>query len=72
LSKADVASVIDTTTAAIIDALKKEKSVIIRGFGTFEVMKAAARIARNHRTGESISVPEKTKMKFRAVSGILE
>lgn len=38
------------------------------GFGTFATKVRAARVARNPRTGEEVSVPEKTQVTFKASS----
>jgi DNA-binding protein HU-beta len=40
----------------IYAGLKKNKSVLVPGFGTFKLTKRAARVGRNPRTGESIKI----------------
>lgn len=41
---------------AIRDSLKRGEKVVITGFGTFSVRKRAARIGRNPKTGEKITI----------------
>jgi len=65
LKKSEIESVIESTFDSILEALKAKEEVRLIGFGTFAVAKSKATTARNPRTGESISVPEKYKAKFR-------
>lgn len=46
-------AVIDTVTGA----LKNEDTVVLVGFGTFQVKDRAARTGRNPKTGEPIQIP---------------
>lgn len=57
--------VVSTTFDAIERALTKGERVNLVGFGTFEVAQRAARVGRNPRTGESISIPEARTPRFR-------
>jgi nucleoid DNA-binding protein len=50
----------------ITEALSRGGRVEIRGLGTFEVRKRAPRSARNIRTGESVSLPERKVPYFKA------
>lgn len=50
----------------IISTLKKGEDVSIAGFGIFEVKQRAARMARNPKTGASVSVPATKVPKFKA------
>lgn len=50
----------------IIDALATGNRVELRGFGAFSVKQRDARIGRNPRTGESVSVDEKHVPFFKA------
>ena len=43
VSKADVAKVVDAFTTAVTGALKKDDSVVLVGFGTFQARRRAAR-----------------------------
>lgn len=55
----DVERVVATVFDSIIDAMAKGDRVELRGFGAFSVKKRDARMGRNPRTGESVSVDEK-------------
>ncbi len=57
-----VEAVFDT----IVKTLSKGEEVAIAGFGTFKVVKRAARMGINPRTGEKIQIAASTKPKFRA------
>ena len=59
LTKTDTALVVEGVLEALKDALITGKTVEIRGFGTFKIKKRAARRARNPRTGEPVTIPEK-------------
>ncbi|MHC4936043.1 MAG: HU family DNA-binding protein [Planctomycetota bacterium] len=50
----------------IIEELANGNRLEFRDFGVFEPKAKAPRIARNPRTGDKISVPEKITVKFKA------
>ena len=66
LTKKDTQAIIDATTDAIMDSVKKGNSVTLVGFGSFKVTKRAARKGRNPQTGKEISIPAKKTPKFTA------
>jgi len=66
LSKAALATIIDTVLATVEGALKKGEEVRLVGFGNFYVSKRAAAKGRNPRTGEVISIKASKLPKFRA------
>ena len=49
----------------IIETLLDEGRIELRNFGVFEVKRRRARKARNPRTGETISVPERRVVTFK-------
>lgn len=49
----------------VIEALSLQQSVQLTGFGTFAVIRHTARIGRDPRTGEPISIPARNKVIFR-------
>ena len=64
VTKADASKAIDAIFDAIQGSLKKGEPVALVGFGSFKVSKRNARIGRNPRTGENISIPEKMVSSF--------
>ena len=50
----------------IAKTLSRGEEVAIAGFGTFKVVKRAAREGRNPKTGEKIQIAASVKPKFRA------
>ena len=65
LSKKDVANVIDATLKTIEEALKNGDKVSFIGFGSFEVVKRAARKAKVPGSGKIVEIPESKSVKFK-------
>jgi DNA-binding protein HU-beta len=59
------ASAVDGLLETIVDTVRAGGSVSLTGFGVFESRARAARVARNPRTGESVSVAATTVPAFR-------
>lgn len=59
LYQRDVERIVTTVFNEITGALRRGNRVELRGFGAFSVKRRPARIGRNPRTGESVSVAEK-------------
>lgn len=55
----DVENIVNAILGEITGALSNGNRVELRGFGAFSVKYRPARIGRNPRTGESVSVEEK-------------
>ena len=53
----------------IKSSLKKGKRVTFSGFGSFEVKMRKAREGRNPKTGETIDIPKKKRIKFNPSKG---
>ena len=66
LSRVEASGVVDAVFAAIRDALARDESVSIPGFGTFATVHRAARQGRNPRTGESIAIAASKSPSFKA------
>ena len=66
LSKKDVNEVINATIETIEEALKNGKKVSFIGFGSFETVTRAPRVARVPGTGKEIQIPETKAVKFKA------
>jgi len=59
LYQRDIERIVSTIFEEVSIALARGDRVELRGFGAFSVKRRAARMARNPRTGASVSVEEK-------------
>ena len=66
LSRQKVGDVLEALLTEMTGALQKGEKVQFSGFGTFEVKKTAAKVARNPRTGEPVAVAEQNRPVFSA------
>lgn len=67
ISKKDADTIVKTVFETISQFANGGESVTIRGFGTFKNKTRAARTCRNpQKPGETINVPEKTVLTFKA------
>lgn len=66
LSKVDAKKALDATLEAIGAAVKAGDKVALVGFGTFSVNERPARQGINPMTKETISIPAKKVVKFKA------
>lgn len=57
---------VDAMFDTIVKTLGRGEEVAITGFGVFRVVKRAARMGVNPKTGEKIQIAASTKPKFRA------
>jgi DNA-binding protein HU-beta len=62
----------DALVTTIVKNLKKGNRIRIAGLGILQVKKRAARMGRNPATGETISIPAKKKIAFRAAKELKE
>ena len=58
--------------SVLADAFANNESVFLRGFGTFEVVKRAAKKARNIAAGKTIEIPARSDVKFRLSKEVKE
>ncbi len=58
ITKLETEAIIEGFLRSIIDTLAENKSIEIRGFGSFKVKKRRARDARNPKSGAKVFVPE--------------
>ncbi len=65
LSKKDVNTVIDATIETMEEALKNGKKISFIGFGSFEVITRAPRVARVPGTDKKVKIPETKSVKFK-------
>jgi integration host factor subunit beta len=59
LSKKDAENVVNTVFAQILEALKSDDKIELRGFGSFRVRRRRSRLGRNPKTGDRVDVPSK-------------
>lgn len=64
ISKATIRAVLQAQVETITDAVTSGKDVRVSGLGTFKLSKRAERIGRNPNTGEAVTIPEKTAVRF--------
>ena len=62
----DVYKIIDTLFNCVTKALKDGDRVELRGFGTFTTKLRNARIGRNPKTGEDVTISARRVVTFRA------
>jgi len=72
LPKSRADDVVSMVFDSIQDSLQKGERVSIVSFGTFEVRTNKGRMGRNPKTGETIYIPEKRSVKFKAGKGLEE
>ena len=72
ISKNDIEVSLNKIIDYISSSLSKGDRIEIRGFGSFSIRKRGARIARNPKTGKSISVQSKFHPYFRASKALKE
>ena len=65
-TKKEAQELVETIWDTIKGSLKNKEDVAISGFGTFKVKQTKARAGRNPKTGETIQIPAKKKVAFRA------
>ncbi len=65
LYQRDVERIVATVLEEISAALSRGDRVELRGFGAFSVKRRGPRVGRNPRTGESVSVAEKSVPYFK-------
>ncbi len=72
LKKKDVDNVLQVLRNTIYKTLKSEHKIKLDGLGVFQLKDRKARMARNPRTGEMVSVPAKKVVKFRVLKDLKE
>ena len=69
-TKVQAEAVVDKVIDSIVSTLKSGNEVSIAGLGIFSVKQRAARMARNPKTGEQVSVAATKVPKFRAAKAL--
>ena len=70
LTKVQAKAALDGTLESISQALANDDKVQLIGFGTFSVVEKPARTGRNPRTKETIQIPARKVVKFKAGAGL--
>lgn len=65
LDHGDVKLAVSVILDMLSESLADGRRIELRGFGTFNVSKRAARVARNPKTGTSFIVPERHRPRFK-------
>ena len=71
-SKRETAQLVDLTLEKIAAALVEDEAVTISSFGTFKVKRRKPKRARNLKTGESVDVPSRKTVTFKASPALKE
>ncbi len=64
LSKQDVTAALDIILNTMENALKEERRIELRGFGSFSVRKRKPRSTKNPKTGTMMNIPERKTIHF--------
>lgn len=70
-SKGEASKAVHATFDTIRQALNGNEKVVISNFGTFRVKARQARSGRNPKTGETVSVPPRKGVRFKASRNLL-
>ena len=71
-SRKEVEVVVNTIFDAMAQSMVRDERVEIRRFGSFSVRRRDARLGRNPRTGETVSIPERRVPFFTAGKDLRE
>ncbi len=72
LTKKTMTAIMEDLIEHLVTNLKKGNRVRMAGLGILQVRKRAARMGRNPATGETIKIPAKKKIAFRAAKELKE
>ncbi len=59
IGKKRAETVVNTVFSSIVEALRRDDKIELRGFGSFRVRRRRSRHGRNPKTGDRVAVPEK-------------
>ncbi len=72
MSKKQMNLIMEDLVEHVVKNLKKGNRIRMAGLGILQVRKRAARMGRNPATGETIKIPAKKKIAFRAAKELKE
>lgn len=67
-----VEAVVNTIIDTVVDAMKRDERVEIRGFGNFTMRHYESYVGRNPKTGEKVNVPSKRMPFFKVGKDLRE
>ena len=70
-TKGEASRAVETTFETVRDALRNGEKVVISNFGTFRVKSRQARQGRNPKTGDTVNVPPRKGVRFKASKNLL-
>ena len=70
-TKGEAARAVETTFDTVRAALRAGEKVVISNFGTFRVKARQARVGRNPKTGDTVEVPPRKGVRFKASKNLL-
>lgn len=68
VTKVKAKEILEAILEAFQEALRQREDITLTNFGTLSVVNAKARMGKNPKTGEPISIPACKKVKFRTSS----
>lgn len=66
IKQVDVKKVVQRVLDDIVESLARGETVELRNFGIFKIKSRKGRIGRNPRTGQTVSIPGKKVVTFKA------
>lgn len=70
-TRQDAAAAVNRIFEEMSRALKDGDKVVVQGFGSFHVVIRKSKPARNPRTGQSVIIPSRRRVKFRQAKDLL-
>jgi integration host factor subunit beta len=64
--KKDVHLLVQTFLDILGNEITEKGRVYLRGFGTFRIVETAPRMVKNPKTGRSVAIPPKRRVRFKA------
>lgn len=71
-TKPTAEAALNAVIESIAESLAKGEAVSLVGFGTFNTAKRPPKVGRNPKTGDQMTIPEKTVVKFKPGKSLKE